>query len=129
MAELRFPNVERRPDLWQVNICDCNLLHMWGKCKLCRMFTQTSNVAISGESSNLLDEIEHDVMDIEMHETDSILDNVSENFVVTDSGHIQNLLLTSHNNILIEILFFLLCGKRTEKWSSFNPQDLYDTVF
>ena len=108
MAGVIFPNVECRPDLWQVNICDHNLLHMWGKCKLHRRFTQTSNVAISGESSNLLDEIEHDVMEIDMHDTDSILDNVSENFVVTDSGHIRNLLLTSHNNILIEILFFLL---------------------
>ena len=108
MAGVIFPNIECRPDLWQVNICDHNLLHMWGKCKLHRRLTQTSNVAISGESSNLLDEIEHDVMEIDMHDTDSILDNVSENFVVTDSGHIQNLLLTSHNNILIEILFFLL---------------------
>ena len=96
---------------------------MWGKLKLRRRFTQTSNVPISGELSNLLDEIDHDFMDIDMHDTDSILDNVSENFVVTNSGHIQNLLLTSHNNILIEILFFLLCGKRTEKWSSFHPQD------
>ena len=57
-----------------------------------------------------------------MHDTDSILDNVSENFLVTDSGHIRNLLLTSQNHILIEILFFLLCGKRNEKWNSFNPQ-------
>ena len=88
MARIKFPNIECRPDLWQVNICDCNLLHMWGKCKLRRRFTQTSNVATSGESSHLLDEIEHDVMEIDMHDTDSILDNVSENFVVTDSGHI-----------------------------------------
>ena len=94
---------------------------MWGKHKLRRRFTQTLNVAISGESSNLLDGIEHDDMEIDMHDTDSILDNVSENFVVTDSGQTQKLLLTSHNNILIEILFFLLCGKRTEKWSSFHP--------
>ena len=129
MAGLIFPNVERRPDLWQVNICDRNLLHMWGKRKLCKRFTQTSNVATSGESSNLLDQIEDDVMDIDMHETDSILDNVSENFSVTDSGHIRNLLLTSHNKILMEILFFLLCGKRTCKWSSFDAQELYDTVF
>ena len=129
MVGVIFPNIECRPDLWQVNICDHKLLHMWGKHKLCRRFTQTSNVAISGKSSNLLDEIEHDVMEIDMHDTDSILDNVSENFVVTDSGHIRNLLLTSHNNILIEILFFLLCGKRTEKWSSFHPQDFYNTVF
>ena len=113
MAGLIFPNVECRPDLWQVNICDQNLLHMWGKRKLRKRFTQTSNVATSGESSNLLDQIEDDVMDIDMHETDSILDNVSENFSVTDSGHIRNLLLTSHNKILMEILFFLLCGKRT----------------
>ena len=129
MAGVIFPNVERRPDLWQVNICDCNLLHIWGKLKLHRRFTQTSNVAISGESSNLLDEVEHDFMEIDMHVTDSILDNVSENFLVMNSGHIQNLLLTSQNSILIEILFFLLCGKRTEKWSSFHPQDFYDTVF
>ena len=129
MAGLRFPNVECRPDLWQVNICDHNLLHMWGKSKLHRRFTQTSNLATSGESSNFLDEIEHDVMDIDMHDTDSILDNGSENFAVMDSGHIRNLLLTSHNNILMEILFFLLCGKRTDKWSSFDPQELYDTVF
>ena len=61
---------------------------MWGKRKLRKRFTQTSNVATSGESSNLLDQIEDDVMDIDMHETDSILDNVSENFSVTDSGHI-----------------------------------------
>ena len=129
MAGIRFPNVECRPDLWQVNICDCNLLHMWGKHKLQRRFTQTSNVGHSGESINFLHEIEHDFIEIDMHDTDSILDNVSENFVVTDSGHIQNLLLTSHNNILIKILFFLLCGKKTEKWSSFDPQSLYDTVF
>ena len=129
MAGVIFPNVEHRPDLWHVNICDRNLLHMWGKRKLHRRFTQSSNVAISGESSNLLDQIEHDLMEIDMHDTDSILDNVSENFVVTDSGHIRNLLLTSQNNILIEILFFLLCGKRTEKWSSFHPQDFYNTVF
>ena len=88
MAGVIFRNIECRPDLWQVNIYDHNLLHMWGKCKLCRRFTPTSNVAISGESSNLLDEIEHDLMEIDMHDTDSILDNVSENFVVTDSGHI-----------------------------------------
>ena len=62
---------------------------MWGKRKLRRRFTQTSNVAISGESSNLLDEIEHDVMEIDMHDTDSILDNVSENFVVTDWSHMK----------------------------------------
>ena len=74
--------------------------------KLCRRFTPTSNVAISGESSNLLDKIEHDLMEIDMHDTDSILDNVSENFVVTNSGHIRNLLLTSQNNILIEIIIF-----------------------
>ena len=48
--------------------------------------------------------------------------------VVTDSGHIRNLLLTTHKHILIEILFSLLCGRRTEKWSSFDPQSLYDTV-
>ena len=105
MAGITFPNVERRPNLCQVNICDRNLLHMWGKQKLHRRFTQTSNVATSGESSHLLDEIEQDVMEIDMHDTDSILDNVSENFVITDSGHIRNLFLTSHNNIFILFLY------------------------
>ena len=128
ISGIRFPNVECRPDLWQVNICDRNLNQAWGKRKLRRRFSETSHLTQSEESSNFLDQIEHDLIQIDMHDTDSILDNVSENFVITDSGHIRNLLLTSHNNILFEILFFLLCGKRTEKWNSFDPQSLYDTV-
>ena len=128
LASITFPDVEHRPDLWQVNICDCNLIHMWGKSKLRRRFTETSHIPQSGDSSHFLDEIEHDLIETDMHDTNSILDNVSENFVATDCGHIRNLLLTMHNDILIEILFFLLCGKRAEKWSSCDPQSLYDTV-
>ena len=29
IGRIRFPNIEHRPDLWQVNICDHNLIHMW----------------------------------------------------------------------------------------------------
>ena len=101
---------------------------MWGKCKLQRRFTETSHLAQSAESTHILDELEHDLIQIDMHDMDSILDNVSENFLVTDCGHIQNLLLTTHKHILIEMLFSLLCGKRTDKWSSFDPDSLYDTV-
>ena len=128
LAGIKFPNVDKRPDLWQVNICDRNLLHMWGKRKLRKRFTETSHLGQSAESTHILDELEHDIIQIDMHDTDSILDNVSENFLVTDCGHIRNLLLTTHKHILIEMLFSLLCGKRTDKWSSFDPESLYDTV-
>ena len=118
-----------RPDLWQIHLCDQNLIHLWGKCKLCRSLTETSQNAQIPDSSTLLDQLEDDMVEIDNHDTDSILDNVLENFVPTDSGHICNMLMMSHNNIMIEILFFLLCGKRSDKWSSYNTHTLYDTVF
>ena len=69
-----------------------------------KRFTETSHLGQSAESTHILDELEHDIIQIDMHDTDSILDNVSENFLVTDCGHIRNLLLTTHKHILIEML-------------------------
>ena len=29
---------------------------------------------------------------------------------------------------MTEILFFLLCGKRTDKWATYDPSSLYDNI-
>ena len=94
ISSIHFPTVSERPDLWEVCLCDRNILHLFGK----RTLNKSSNEA-------------------------------DKNFLPTDCGHIRNILLTSHNNIMVEILFGLLCGKRTDKWSHFDTQELYDCVF
>ena len=65
-------------------------------------------------NDDLLDQIEHDIIKVGMNDGDSILANY-DNFSPTDCGHIRNMLLTSHSHIIVEILFFLMCGKRADK--------------
>ena len=94
LSSIHFPTVNERPDLWEICLCDRNLLHLFGIRKL------------------------HTAL----HQAD-------KNFLSTDCGHIRNILLTSHQHVLVEILFSLLSGKRPDKWSHFDTQELYDSVF
>ena len=94
LSSVHFPTVTERPDLWEVCLCDRNLLHIFG-----------------------------------IRQLHSTLHQVHDNFLSTDCRHIRNILMTSHHHVLVEMLFLLLCGKRTAKWSNFDTQELYDSVF
>ena len=47
-----------------------------------------------------------------------------QNITGCDTEDIKSLLLTSHRAISNEIIFLLLCGKRSEKWTSLDVESL-----
>ena len=86
---------------------------MWGKCQLSTEAVLSDLNSGSDDNiynDDILDQIEHDIIDVRMNDGDSILANY-DNFSPMDCGHIRNMLLTSHSHIIVQILFFLMCGK------------------
>ena len=104
---------------------DRNLLHMSGKSKLeistSTNFLQSSDLTNIADNADIQD-LEHDIVNVNMHDNDENSMTDAEIFLPMDSGHIQNLLLTSDSHIMTEIRFFLLCGKHQDVWSSFDGQ-------
>ena len=105
---IKFPHVNNRPELWQVCLTDRNLLHMWGKRKL--IVTRSNNLSQSSDLNIVqqnqdIENLEHAAVEVNMHDNDDNIDNYAANFMATDSGHIRNLLMTSHSHIMHEIIF------------------------
>ena len=132
ISMIKFPTVNARPFLWQVHISDRNMMHIWGKRKLQRTsLTSSEGTDTHDIDTNVSDEIEtmeHDLVNAIATDSDTQPADSCPNFLPTDVGHIRNILLTEKNNIMIEILFFLLCGKRTDKWAGYDESSLYDNV-
>ena len=132
ISMIKFPTVNARPFLWQVHICDRNMMHIWGKRKLqvtsLRDSEDTERHDIGTNDSKEIETMEHDLVNVIATDSDSQPADSCPNFLSTDVGRIRNILLTEKNSIMIEILFFLLCGKQTDKWAGYDESSLYDNV-
>ena len=123
---MTFPQVDSRPDLWEVRICDSNLLHILGVKEFSShsIYDEEDNLGVDDDHSQHLDDLEHDLVAVEMHDTDPDFTPAIKMFSSRDSEHIKSLLLTTHCSISTEIIFLLLCGKHQEKWISLSVKDL-----
>ena len=125
-----FPQVDSRQDLWEVCICDSNLLHILGVKEFSShsIHYEEENLGLDDDHSQHLHDLEHDLVAVEMHDTDPNFTPGKKNFTSRDSEHIKSLLLTTHRSISTEIIFLLLCGKRQEKWTSLSVEDLVGNI-
>ena len=74
-----FPQVDSRQDLWEVRICDSNLLHI----------LLEDNLGLDDDHSQHLDDLEHDLVAVEMHDTDPDFTPGKFFFRSRDSEHIN----------------------------------------
>ena len=114
---MTFPEVDRRPDLWDVNISQRNLLHILNVKKFSGPKKRYHSYQYDSESSK------HDSDNIDVEYGQDI-----QNLTGLDTNDIKCLLLTTHQCISIEIVFLLLCSKHTEKWKSTTVDSLLEDI-
>ena len=94
---IKFPTVNARPFLWQVNISDWNMMHIWGKRKLhlssSRNPEDIERHDIGTNESEEIENMEHDLVNVITTDSNSQPSDTCPNFLPTDVGHIRNLLL------------------------------------
>ena len=112
-----FPEIDRRPDLWDVNLSQPNLLHILNLKKFSGQKKRYYSYEPDSESTTS----DIDDIDIDYSENVPLL-------IGSDTHDIKCELLTSHHGISTEIVFLLLCSKRTEKWSSTTVDSLLENV-
>ena len=114
---MKFPEVDRRPDVWDVNISQPNLLYILNVKK----FSGPKKKYYTYESDSESSKNDSDSIDVEYGQD---IDNLTG----VDTHDIKCLLLTTQWCISIEIVFLLLCSKRTEKWKSTTVESLLEDV-
>ena len=127
-----FPDVESRPKLWEVHIANPNLLHMLGLKKFSgrRQYYTDYHVESDSESSihKNIDEIPEVYHEVDTHVVGIECGDGVQNITGCDTEDIKSLLLTSYQAISNEIIFLLLCGKRSEKWTSLDVESLMKDI-
>ena len=124
-----FPQVTDRPELWQVRVCDRNLLHILGM-RPYRSNPTTLNMQEEAAYETVdiqIDSLEHDMVQVEMNDTDQLISEKSQYFGPHDNRLIREI-LTTHKHILNEIIFFLLCGRRQDNWSHLTTDILINDI-
>ena len=122
---MTFPDVNKRPDVWQVHILEPILLHLLELKKFSGKWTYYNCQESDSESDT------HDQMEsIEDYLADDWPDegDTSPNLTGCDRDDIKFVLLSSHSAITTEIIFLLLCGKHGDKWISLDAQVLVNEV-
>ena len=98
ISMIKFPTVNAQPFLWQVNISDRNMMHIWGKRKLqltsLRDSEDTERHDIGTNESDEIENMEHDLVNVIATDSDSQPADSCPNFLPTNVGHIRNILLT-----------------------------------
>ena len=125
LSMVTFPDVDKRPDVWQVHISEPNLLHLLELKKFSGKRTYYNCQESDSESDT------HDQMEsIEDYLADDWPDegDTSPNLTGCDRDDIKFVLLSSHSAITTEIIFLLLCGKCGDKWISLDAQVLVNEV-
>ena len=103
-----FPQVDARPDLWEVCICDRNLLHILGvkQSTSNTRYEEHGNLSIDEDNCADVADLEHDMVAVEMHDTDPDFDPCGKEFS-SSSVHIHPPQYTSaymyRNNISVTL--------------------------
>ena len=119
LSMVTFPDVNKRPDAWQVHILEPNLLHLLELKKFSGKQTYYNHQESDSKSDT------HDQMEsVEDFLADDWPDegDTSPNLTGCDRDDKKFVLLSSHSAITTEIIFLLLCGKRGDKWISLDAQ-------
>ena len=114
LAFVQFPDVETRPDVWEVHLSYPNLLHLLQIKKFSGKQRDYRHYFSDSDSNTHI-------------ELDSLVQD-TVNLSGCDSDDIKSLMLTTYCAISTEIIFLLLCSKRADKWTSLNVESLLNDI-
>ena len=125
-----FPEVDKRPDVWQVHLSEPNLLHLLELKKFSgkQRYYNVHQSDSESDTQDQMEPIEDYFLDDDPNEGDSALGHTALHLTGCNRDDIKSVLLSTHTAITTEIIFLLLCGKHGEKWISLNAETLVNEV-
>ena len=130
LAMVTFPEVGKRPDVWQVHLSEPNLLHLLELKKFSgkQRHYNVHQYDSESDTQDQIEPVEDYFLDDDPNEGYSALGDTALHLTGCDRDDIKSVLLSTHTAITTEIIFLLLCGKRGKKWTSLNAKTLVNEV-